>query len=67
MAASTHTVTNQVPPLVGYDVFGTDRALAEGVERHSAPGLLDATRAELTGLGRAMRLLRGTGVGQAGQ
>ncbi|MEV7425124.1 MULTISPECIES: acyl-CoA dehydrogenase family protein [unclassified Streptomyces] len=53
MAASTHTVTNQVPPLVGYDVFGTDRALAEGVERHSAPGLLDATRAELTGLGRA--------------
>ncbi|RDG35066.1 acyl-CoA dehydrogenase family protein [Streptomyces corynorhini] len=53
MAASTHTVTNQVPPLVGYDVFGTDRALRESVERHSAPGLLDATRAELTALGRA--------------
>lgn len=53
MAASTHTVTNQVPPLVGYDVFSTDRALAEGVERHSAPALLDETRAELTALGRA--------------
>ncbi|MFJ1648141.1 acyl-CoA dehydrogenase family protein [Streptomyces sp. NPDC088258] len=53
MAASTHTVTNQVPPLVGYDVFATDRALAEGVERHGTPELLDATRAELTGLGLA--------------
>ncbi|MFE3139909.1 acyl-CoA dehydrogenase family protein [Streptomyces scopuliridis] len=53
MAASTHTVTNQVPPLVGYDVFSADRALTEGVERHSAPALLDETRAELTALGRA--------------
>jgi putative acyl-CoA dehydrogenase len=53
MAASTHTVTNQVPPLVGYDVFNADRALTEAVERHSAPGLLDGTRAELTALGRA--------------
>uniref|UniRef100_UPI0008371515 acyl-CoA dehydrogenase family protein n=1 Tax=Streptomyces lushanensis TaxID=1434255 RepID=UPI0008371515 len=52
MAATTHTVTNQVPPLVGYDVFNADRALAEGVERHSAPALLDETRAELTALGR---------------
>ena len=52
MAASTHTVTNQVPPLVGYDVFGSDRALTEGVERHSAPALLDESRAELTALGR---------------
>ncbi|MFF3753308.1 acyl-CoA dehydrogenase family protein [Streptomyces sp. NPDC002018] len=52
MAATTHTVTNQVPPLVGYDVFSADRVLVEGVERHSAPGLLDETRAELTALGR---------------
>ena len=37
MAASTHTVTNQVPPLVGYDVFNADRALTEGVRRHSSP------------------------------
>ncbi|MFI5754879.1 acyl-CoA dehydrogenase family protein [Streptomyces sp. NPDC051569] len=53
MAASTHTVTNQVPPLVGYDVFTADRALTEAVERHSAPALLDETRAELSALGRA--------------
>ncbi|MFE7126363.1 acyl-CoA dehydrogenase family protein [Streptomyces sp. NPDC057617] len=52
MAASTHTVTNQVPPLVGYDVFSADRALVEGVERHAAPALLDGIRAELTALGR---------------
>ena len=38
MAAPTHTVTNQVPPLVGYDVYGTDSALDEAVERHAAPG-----------------------------
>ncbi|MFE4059526.1 acyl-CoA dehydrogenase family protein [Streptomyces sp. NPDC059096] len=53
MAASTHTVTNQVPPLVGYDVFRADRVLGEAVERHSAPGLLDTTRAELSALGGA--------------
>ncbi|MFJ2111830.1 acyl-CoA dehydrogenase family protein [Streptomyces sp. NPDC087850] len=53
MAASTHTVTNQVPPLVGYDVFGTDQVLTEAVERHSAPALLDTVRAELTALGTA--------------
>ncbi|MGW6739551.1 acyl-CoA dehydrogenase family protein [Streptomyces sp. NPDC055025] len=52
MAATTHTVTNQVPPLVGYDVFSADRVLVEGVERHSAPALLDETRAELMALGR---------------
>lgn len=46
-------MTNQVPPLVGYDVFGADRALAEGVERHGAPGLLDETREGLGELGRA--------------
>ncbi|WEH38929.1 acyl-CoA dehydrogenase family protein [Streptomyces sp. NBC_01218] len=53
MAATTHTVTNQVPPLVGYDVFGADRALSEAVERHLAPGVLAEARQELTTLGQA--------------
>ncbi|WP_329314954.1 acyl-CoA dehydrogenase family protein [Streptomyces sp. NBC_01278] len=56
MAATTHTVINQAPPLVGYDVYGTDRALREGVERHlsaSAPELLDEVRQELSELGRS--------------
>ena len=34
--APTHQVENQVPPLVGYDVFAADAALVEGVERHQA-------------------------------
>ncbi|MCX5582206.1 acyl-CoA dehydrogenase family protein [Streptomyces erythrochromogenes] len=56
MAATTHTVSNQAPPLVGYDVYGGDRALTEGVERHLAsadPELLGEVREELSGLGRA--------------
>lgn len=53
MAATTHTVTNQAPPLVGYDVFTSDRALAEAVERHLDPQLLPAAREELTELGRS--------------
>ncbi|MGW2843335.1 acyl-CoA dehydrogenase family protein [Streptomyces sp. NPDC001493] len=53
MAATTHTVTNQVPPLVGYDVFGADRALSEAVERHLAPGVLSEARRELSTLGQA--------------
>ncbi|UUU39346.1 acyl-CoA dehydrogenase family protein [Streptomyces sp. NBC_00162] len=56
MAATTHTVTNQAPPLVGHDVYGGDRALTEGVERHLAsadPELLGEVREELTLLGRA--------------
>ncbi|WP_327134053.1 acyl-CoA dehydrogenase family protein [Streptomyces sp. NBC_01343] len=56
MAATTHTVTNQAPPLVGHDVYGTDRALREGVERHlsaAAPELLVEVREELHELGRA--------------
>ncbi|MEV7124552.1 acyl-CoA dehydrogenase family protein [Streptomyces sp. NPDC093260] len=53
MAASTHTVTNQPPPLSGYDVFTADRALAEAVDRHVGAGLLDEVRGELAGLGRA--------------
>lgn len=53
MAASTHTVTNQPPPLVGYDVFSADRALAEAVERHLAPELLAEAHQELADFGRA--------------
>ncbi|MGW1275581.1 acyl-CoA dehydrogenase family protein [Streptomyces tsukubensis] len=61
MATSTHTVTNQAPPLVGYDVFGSDRALTEAVARHTGADLPEAPRtalaetvtAELTELGRA--------------
>jgi putative acyl-CoA dehydrogenase len=37
MASSdTHEVLNQPPPLEGYDLFATDRVLAEGVEREGA-------------------------------
>ncbi|WP_329041526.1 acyl-CoA dehydrogenase family protein [Streptomyces sp. NBC_00178] len=53
MAASTHTVTNQVPPLAGYDVFSADLALTEAVERHLDPGVLDEARRELGELGRS--------------
>ncbi|PRH76696.1 DNA alkylation response protein [Streptomyces solincola] len=51
MATTTHTVTNQAPPLVGYDVFSADRALAEAVQRHLDPGLLDEALGELATLG----------------
>ncbi|MFH9136774.1 hypothetical protein [Streptomyces sp. NPDC017524] len=34
MAATARTVTDQVPPLVGHDVFASDRALSAAVERH---------------------------------
>ncbi|CAL9396301.1 Putative acyl-CoA dehydrogenase AidB [Streptomyces sp. enrichment culture] len=53
MTGSTHTVTNQAPPLVGYDVFTADRALAAAVSRHLAPDLAEEARAELSGLGRS--------------
>ncbi|MCF4140996.1 acyl-CoA dehydrogenase family protein [Streptomyces sp. Tue 6430] len=53
MAGSTHTVTNQPPPLLGHDVYGTDRALVSAVERHLDPELLDEARGELSALGRA--------------
>ncbi|MEV6051393.1 acyl-CoA dehydrogenase family protein [Streptomyces sp. NPDC052107] len=50
---STHTVTNQPPPLVGYDVFTADRALVGAVERHTGPDVLDEVRSELSALGHA--------------
>ncbi|MFD6908372.1 acyl-CoA dehydrogenase family protein [Streptomyces sp. NPDC060077] len=54
MAGTTHTVTNQAPPLVQYDVFGADRALVEAVERHLAADVLDEGLTELSGLGRTV-------------
>ncbi|WP_129843083.1 acyl-CoA dehydrogenase family protein [Streptomyces sp. RFCAC02] len=51
MSASTHAVTNQPPPLTGYDVFGQDAALTEGVARYAA-GAADAIAGELGVLGR---------------
>ncbi|MFF0434453.1 acyl-CoA dehydrogenase family protein [Streptomyces sp. NPDC004327] len=51
MAARTHTVTNQAPPLVGYDVYASDRALVEAVERHLAPEVSAEAVEELTALG----------------
>ncbi|GAA3958636.1 acyl-CoA dehydrogenase family protein [Streptomyces marokkonensis] len=45
-------MTNQAPPLVGYDVFTADRALTAAVERHLAPELHEEALAELSGLGR---------------
>jgi putative acyl-CoA dehydrogenase len=45
---ATHDVVNQPPPLEGYDVFGADAALVEGVERESAAWALD----DLHALGR---------------
>ncbi|MFF4279956.1 acyl-CoA dehydrogenase family protein [Streptomyces kronopolitis] len=53
MAATTHTVTNQPPSLVGYNVFATDPALTEGIARHVGAARLDEVRAELDTLGRA--------------
>ncbi|MEU6028193.1 acyl-CoA dehydrogenase family protein [Streptomyces tauricus] len=52
MAARTHTVTNQAPPLVAYDLFDADRALVEAVDRHLDPALLDEAHSELSALGR---------------
>ncbi|MCX5530550.1 acyl-CoA dehydrogenase family protein [Streptomyces sp. NBC_00006] len=52
MAGSTHTVTNQPPPLTGYDVYSADAALVGGVRRHLAPDLLAEVGAELELLGR---------------
>ncbi len=50
--ATTHSVSNQAPPLVGYDVFAADHALREGVARYASPGRHAEIEAELGGLGR---------------
>lgn len=46
---ATHEVHNQAPPLPARDVFGTDTALVEAVQRHGASDHSDRLRA----LGRA--------------
>ena len=46
--SDTHEVTNQVPPLVDYDVFAADAALHEGVQRHEAGWAVE----DLSALGR---------------
>ncbi|WP_426566763.1 acyl-CoA dehydrogenase family protein [Angustibacter sp. McL0619] len=55
---TTHEVTNQVPPLEGYDVFAADAALLEGVHRHGAAHALDELHllGELAGSAAAQRL-----------
>jgi putative acyl-CoA dehydrogenase len=53
MSARTHTVTNQAPPLVGYDVYASDAALVEGVARHASPETRPEIERELTELGRS--------------
>ncbi|UQA92462.1 acyl-CoA dehydrogenase family protein [Streptomyces halobius] len=50
---ATHTVTNQPPPLIGYDVFTTDPVLTEGITRYVAGPRIDEVREELSRLGQA--------------
>ncbi|WP_103501569.1 MULTISPECIES: acyl-CoA dehydrogenase family protein [unclassified Streptomyces] len=53
MTPSTHTVSNQPPPLIDYDVFAGDAALVEGVARHADAGRAAGLAEELGVLGRA--------------
>jgi putative acyl-CoA dehydrogenase len=53
MSTSTHTVDNQAPPLVGHDVYDTDRVLTEAVARHADPAVLPELTEGLSELGRA--------------
>jgi putative acyl-CoA dehydrogenase len=53
MSTPTHTVQNQVPPLVGHDVYTTDSVLTEAVARYADPAGLPDLTAELSELGRA--------------
>ncbi|WP_031511251.1 acyl-CoA dehydrogenase family protein [Streptomyces megasporus] len=53
MSSTTHTPATGPAPLTGLDVFSSDRALVEGVERYADAGRLGEIRAELTALGRA--------------
>lgn len=54
----THEVKNQPPPLVGYNLFITDRALQEGVEREGGGFAAEKLRAfgELVGTDDVMAL-----------
>jgi putative acyl-CoA dehydrogenase len=54
---ATHEVLNQPPPLEGYDVFGQDQALVEGLHREGAGWAEDELRAigSLAGSAEAIR------------
>ena len=49
----THEVLNQPPPLVDYDLFGSDRALMEAVMREGASWAIEELGAFGRTLGRA--------------
>ena len=49
----THEVQNQVPPLVDYNLFATDRVLLEAVAREGADWIADRARKLGEILGRA--------------
>ncbi|MGH2804840.1 MAG: DNA alkylation response protein, partial [Thermoleophilaceae bacterium] len=55
-SASTHDVVNQAPPLVPYNVFEADRALAEALEREGGGWGVDRLRdtGELAGSPEAL-------------
>src|SRR5215210_2654492 len=44
-SASTHEVTNQVPPLEPYNVFGSDRVLGEALRREGGDWATDRVHA----------------------
>src|SRR4028119_402002 len=50
---ATHTVFNQSPPLEGYNVFASDRALAEALRREGADWAEERARAVGEVAGRA--------------
>ncbi len=54
---ATHEVTNQAPPLVGYDVFSADAALVEAAQRYGGKNHLDelATLGRIAGSGQAQQ------------
>jgi putative acyl-CoA dehydrogenase len=52
VSGPTHEVTNQTPPLGWHDVFGSDRALVEAVDRYSGEAAGD-NRADLSYVGHA--------------
>src|SRR4051794_33837275 len=56
----THEVTNQPPPLTGYDVFGSDAALGEALTREGAAWARD----ELEELGRLAGTEEAQGLGR---
>jgi putative acyl-CoA dehydrogenase len=60
MPPVTHEVSNQPPPLEGYDVFGTDRALVEALTREGAAWAADAAHGLGVIAGRAETLRWGT-------